>query len=209
VIALFVALGGTSAAVVQLTRGSVRGKHIHADAVTGSKVKNASLLGVDFAPGQLPRGEKGEKGDPGTDGQPGAAGSPAASVVMGNVDTALPAGSSGSLLAPSGTTAPSGNEVNRAQQSPNATIVVRDLAVTQGTASGATGTRFWRLKDLTNPPFPHILLQCSIAGATAKTCNSGSQTATVPAGSKLVIEIGASDTTPVTFASWAWRATTP
>ncbi|MEA2448276.1 MAG: hypothetical protein QOG63_208 [Thermoleophilaceae bacterium] len=73
-IAVFIALGGSSYAALTLKRGSVKGKHIARNAITSPKVKDASLLSQDFAPGQLPRGERGEvgpKGDPGADGQPG------------------------------------------------------------------------------------------------------------------------------------------
>ena len=67
-LALFVALGGTSVAAVSLKRNSVKGKHIARNAVTGPKVKNASLLALDFAAGQLPKGDKGDEGDPGRPG---------------------------------------------------------------------------------------------------------------------------------------------
>jgi hypothetical protein len=81
-IALFVALGGTSYAAVQLTKNSVLSKHIRngqvkrvdlgANAVDSSKVVEGSLLAQDFAAGQLPRGEKGEKGDQGLQGPAGS-----------------------------------------------------------------------------------------------------------------------------------------
>jgi hypothetical protein len=91
-VAVFIALGGSSYAALSLSRNSVRSRHIlngqvkSADigrnAVTSQKVKDSSLLASDFAPGQLPRGEKGDKGDegqrglqgePGSDGAPGSA----------------------------------------------------------------------------------------------------------------------------------------
>jgi hypothetical protein len=77
-IALFVALGGTSLAAVSLTKNSVGAKQIKKDAVRASEIKsravgtsevrNASLLAEDFSAGQLPPGAKGDKGDPGTFG---------------------------------------------------------------------------------------------------------------------------------------------
>ena len=73
-LALFVALGGTSFAAVSLKRNSVKGKHIAANAVTSPKVKNASLLATDFAPGQLPRGESGATGAQGAQGALGERG---------------------------------------------------------------------------------------------------------------------------------------
>lgn len=71
-LALFVALGGTSYAAITLKRGSVKGKHIARNAVTGPKVKDGSLRVGDFAAGQLPRGERGEPGPPGETGPAGA-----------------------------------------------------------------------------------------------------------------------------------------
>jgi hypothetical protein len=79
-LALFVALGGTSYAAIRLPANSVGAKQIKKNAVTSAKVKNASLKSVDFAAGQLPagptgpagpqgvagpQGPKGDKGDPG------------------------------------------------------------------------------------------------------------------------------------------------
>ncbi len=92
--AVFIALG-SGAYAVGLANNSVKSKHIKdgqiqnadlADAAVNSvKVANASLLGEDFAPGQLPagpagaqgpKGDKGDKGDPGRDGTNGTNGSP-------------------------------------------------------------------------------------------------------------------------------------
>jgi hypothetical protein len=75
-LALFVALGGTSVAAVSLKRNAVKGRHIASNAVTAPKVKDRSLLAQDFAPGQLPQGEQGDTGPPGAAGPPGADGSP-------------------------------------------------------------------------------------------------------------------------------------
>ncbi|MEX2032660.1 MAG: hypothetical protein WEA81_07315, partial [Dehalococcoidia bacterium] len=71
-ISLFVALGGTSIAAVQLGRNSVGSKHIKngqvkrvdlaRNAVTSAKILDASLLAKDFATGQLPKGDKGDPG---------------------------------------------------------------------------------------------------------------------------------------------------
>lgn len=78
-IALFIALGGSSYAAVQLTKDSVRSKHIKngqvksadlgKNVVNSAKVADGSLLRGDFAAGHLPagplgaRGDKGDKGD--------------------------------------------------------------------------------------------------------------------------------------------------
>ena len=77
-IALFVALGGTSLAAVSLTKNSVGARQIKKDAVRASEIKsravgtsevrNGALLAEDFGAGQLPadaKGDQGEKGDTG------------------------------------------------------------------------------------------------------------------------------------------------
>ena len=55
-LALFLALGGISYAAIQLPKNSVGTKQLRKNAVTGAKVKNASLLAKDFKAGQLPVG---------------------------------------------------------------------------------------------------------------------------------------------------------
>ena len=82
--ALTVALGGTSYAAITLPRNSVASAQIKAaavknsdlgaNAVTSGKVRNGSLLAKDFAGGQLPAGAKGAPGAPGTAGATGPAG---------------------------------------------------------------------------------------------------------------------------------------
>jgi hypothetical protein len=67
-VALLVALAGTSYAAIQLPANSVGTQQLKKNAVTGKKVKNRSLKAVDFATGQLPKGEKGDKGDQGPAG---------------------------------------------------------------------------------------------------------------------------------------------
>jgi hypothetical protein len=70
-VALVVAMGGTSYAAITLPAKSVGTKQLKKGAVTTKKIKDASLQSVDFAPGQLPagpQGPKGDKGDPGTNG---------------------------------------------------------------------------------------------------------------------------------------------
>ena len=67
-IALMVALAGTGYAATSLPRNSVGSAQLQANAVTTSKVKNGSLLKVDFAPGELPAGPAGPQGPAGTPG---------------------------------------------------------------------------------------------------------------------------------------------
>ncbi len=73
-VALVVALGGTAYAAGVLPADSVGTAQLKANAVTSSKVKNGSLLGVDFKAGQLRRGPAGARGAAGSAGPQGLAG---------------------------------------------------------------------------------------------------------------------------------------
>ena len=73
VLALFVALGGTSYAAIKITGKNVKdssltGKDIKNSSLTTSDVKNRSLLSKDFKSGQLPAGPRGADGTNGTNG---------------------------------------------------------------------------------------------------------------------------------------------
>ena len=67
-VALVIALGGTSFAATKLAKNSVGTKQIKKNAVVSSKVKDRSLLSRDFKSGQLPQGPKGAKGATGPAG---------------------------------------------------------------------------------------------------------------------------------------------
>jgi hypothetical protein len=77
-LALFVALGGSSYAAIALSKNSVTSKHIgngqvkRADiqnnAINSSKVEFLSLRASDFKPGQLPQGPQGPQGPKGDAG---------------------------------------------------------------------------------------------------------------------------------------------
>ena len=80
-IALFVAFGGSAWAITansvgsrEIKAGGVKGSDLADNAVTSPKVANGSLLGEDFAAGQLPAGAQGPKGDTGGTGAPGTPG---------------------------------------------------------------------------------------------------------------------------------------
>ena len=73
-LALAIALGGTSYAAIRLPKNSVGTKQIKNSAVTGAKVKDASLFSNDFAPGQIPKGPKGDTGPRGLTGARGLTG---------------------------------------------------------------------------------------------------------------------------------------
>jgi hypothetical protein len=79
-LALFIALGAgayaaglpkNSVKAKQIKAGAVRTAELAGGAVTSPKVANASLLGEDFAPGQLPAGPTGPQGAQGDQGPPG------------------------------------------------------------------------------------------------------------------------------------------
>lgn len=116
-LALLVALSGTSiASIASVPLLSVGTPQIKPNAVTTAKVKNRSLLGVDFKQGQLPRGPRGVQGPAGPAGPAGQAAPPGyvAQVTSQNSATAnttttqtfqeLP-GSSENVVVPTGETA--------------------------------------------------------------------------------------------------------
>jgi hypothetical protein len=80
-LALFIALGGTSYAAATLPANSVGSKQIKKNAVTSAKikknavtsakVKNGSLREADFAAGELPAGPPGARGPQGVQGPKG------------------------------------------------------------------------------------------------------------------------------------------
>jgi hypothetical protein len=89
-IALLVALTGTSVAAVNaLPRNSVGTAQLKPNAVTSAKVKNGSLLRVDFRRGQIPAGPTGARGP---QGPPGPAG-PAGIAALQRVDVSTPSSS--------------------------------------------------------------------------------------------------------------------
>jgi hypothetical protein len=86
-LALFVALGGSSYAALQLPKASVGTKQLKSDAVTSPKVKPGSLLLSDFRSSQRnflrgpaglqgPAGARGEPGPRGPEGERGLQGAP-------------------------------------------------------------------------------------------------------------------------------------
>ena len=73
-VALVIALGGGAYALTTLPAGSVGTRQIRKSAIVSSKVRNRSLLAVDFKQGQLPRGSRGSRGAAGVAGVGGPAG---------------------------------------------------------------------------------------------------------------------------------------
>ena len=79
VVALVVAMGGTSYAAITLPKNSVGSRQLRNNAVTSAKVRNGSLGKQDFRAGQLPAGPAGPQGP---QGAPGPAGASAATHVV-------------------------------------------------------------------------------------------------------------------------------
>jgi hypothetical protein len=100
VVALVVALGGTSYAVSalpsnsvggkQLKKGAVTNKKIKSSAVTSDKVKDGTLLSKDFKAGQVPAGPAGPQGATGATGPSGVV----ASTIVRRIDHVLADGQS-------------------------------------------------------------------------------------------------------------------
>lgn len=95
-VALFLALGGSSYAAIQISGSSIRngtvtGKDLKNGSVKSADVGNGSLLAKDFRSGQLPAGEAGPAGPQGPQGEPGPQG-PAGptSVVVRRIDVLVP-----------------------------------------------------------------------------------------------------------------------
>ena len=119
-VAVFLALGlGSAWAATELEKNEVKSKHIGKgqvknsdlanDAVNSQKVANASLLGDDFAPGQLPAGPQGERGPQGPQGEQGTPGEDATNLfayVRDNGTAAIGYGSGVAAVEDGGTFAP-------------------------------------------------------------------------------------------------------
>ena len=106
-VALAVALGGTGYAVVALQPNSVGTAQLRNAAVTSKKVKDGSLMAVDFKKGQLPRGPRGYEGEIGATGATGPTGATGAQGPEGPAGPAGPVGATGTTGA-TGATGPPG-----------------------------------------------------------------------------------------------------
>lgn len=89
-LALFVALGATSYAALNIPANSVGTQQLKRNAVVSTKVKDRSLLAKDFRAGQLPAGVQGPVGATGATGATGPTGPPgptAAAFAHNNVES--------------------------------------------------------------------------------------------------------------------------
>lgn len=159
-LALMIALGGTSYAAVtlprnsvgsaQIRRGAVHTTDLANNAVTSVKVKNRSLRAIDFARGQLPAGPKGADGARGATGPQGPVGSFGAITVV-RTDVPLPdnSGAVASLATcPAGTKIIGGGASLEASDSADINLTVSRPYLTGGANNGLpdTGQGFdsWR-----------------------------------------------------------------
>ncbi|HEU0024285.1 MAG TPA: hypothetical protein VFQ12_06625 [Thermoleophilaceae bacterium] len=132
-IALFVALGGTGYAAMNLPKGSVGAKHLKKDAVTSGKVKNSSLMAGDFKASERAklrgaagaRGAQGARGLQGLRGLQGVQGVQGAPGPEGDQGPEGPEGDQG----PPGIQGPTGVEE----------VVVRTTALVFSAGSGGDG----------------------------------------------------------------------
>jgi hypothetical protein len=92
-LAMFIALGGTSYAVITLPRNSVGSKQLRANAVSSGKVRNGSIGQRDLAPSARGlRGPRGPAGPGGAAGSNGSAGAGNIIVRTRDASAARPAG---------------------------------------------------------------------------------------------------------------------
>lgn len=119
-VALFVALGGTSYAAITITGANVRnssltGADIKNDSLASPDIRNGSLLAKDFKPGQLPAGGLGV---PGPQGSAGPKGDTGATGPKGDTGAAGPKGETGATggTGAAGATGPVGPSTGFAAQ---------------------------------------------------------------------------------------------
>lgn len=152
-----------------------------------------------------PQGPTGAPGAPGAPGVQGPAGSPMGGALFGWVKPGdLPPGAGARDYSPLGSGDPASN-VGSLAATPNSTIVLRDLFVRVITPPGLGNKWVFllqgssALEDLT----------CEIISAAATTCNSGAQTATIPPGGSIRMQIqNIGDATP-TNVYYAYRIGSP
>jgi Collagen triple helix repeat (20 copies) len=222
-IAVFIALGGGAYAAVKLPASSVGPKQLKNRAVTPRKVAPATVRlfkgqkGDQGAPGATgAQGQQGEPGAPGSPGQPGSPGtpgqpgSPAASAFGGGgfVPNNPSAATVATYCGPADTQANNSCTTDEATQqntlsllTPNAPIVARDLFVR------TNGTQFEVETFTLRFEGTDTSVACTVF--FANNCNSGSASAVIPPGSRILLKIE-SATNGGSYGFWfGWRATTP
>jgi hypothetical protein len=155
VLALFVALGGSSYAAIMVTGKNVKdssltGNDLKNNSVTGADVKDGSLLAGDFKPGQLvagaqgPQGDRGAQGERGLQGGQGPAGPPGVPGLKG--DAGEPAtrlwaavDKDGTTMLQSGSTASTKLDIGSYEVLFNRSVTACTYQLTLTNPSGVTG----------------------------------------------------------------------
>jgi hypothetical protein len=211
-LALFVALGGTSYAVSkigsrQIVNNTIRSDDLRDNSIQSRDIRDHSLLAKDFKAGQLPKGPKGDTGAP---GQPGSPGSAAGTVISGSTgEDLVTLQTSEERFAPSGYS-PTEPGVTGGDWAvtPNTPVVIRDLVGRLESAPGnGTGGRYFQILNLDANA---VVLGCLVSG-TATTCDTGSASATLPPETRYTLRIfnGNPSAGPSNGAAWSYRLVTP
>lgn len=190
-LALVIALGGTSYAAVQLPKNSVGSKQVKNGSVASVDVKDRTLKAADFAPGQLEPGPRGPAGPSGTPGSPAfAVITGQASLPPSNTTTSL----DGRLQASSG--------AGVATLAPAVPTSIRNFQVELDTPPPADTSRSFQLRIDEVPT-----AMCSVA--TGATGCSASGPFAVPAGAtvRLVVFSVISNGAPAGTTTARWGMT--
>lgn len=150
IIAVFVALGGTSYAAIKIPKNSVGSAQIKTNGVASSDVKNGSLKKADFKATDLPAGPtgpQGAKGDPGTNGTNGSNGAPGTAAAFARVQP------NGTLL----------------EALPGFPATSKGLGDTVITNPGAAGT--YCFDNMPFPPASAVVASDNAGASTAATNN--------------------------------------
>ena len=168
IVALFVALGGTSVAAITLSKNSVGAKQIKTNAVRATEIKPRSrhirgskrrAIRRGLRPGQLPAGPKGDKGDKGDTGDTGAFGTVTAQFEQAPADLANGANMSYSVFCPAGEQAIGGGgrgddtlseETNVTTSRPRSVRGTRSHRSTEARSPG--GASPWSTRPAALPP---------------------------------------------------------
>jgi len=110
-------------------------------------------------------------------------------------EVSLPVSGSGSF----GSTQNTGNDL----LSPSAAIVASNLSVEIDKAPGGSAKRVFALYARSSAGSSS--LRCDVIGAST-TCNSGTQTLTIPAGSAILVDAANLGNAPATKVRFSWRA---
>ena len=209
---MFVALGGTSYAVSKIGTGQIanntlRSEDLRNNSVQSKDIRDRSLLAKDFKRGQLPAGAKGDTGPQGPQGPEGSA---AANLIQGSTgEDLITSFGSEERFPPSGySAAEPGGIGGDWGVTPNAPTVIRDLVGRLASAPGVgTGGRFFQILDVDANA---IVLSCLVSG-TATTCDSGTESATLPPKTRYLLRIfnGTPTSGPSNGAAWSFRLVTP